>query len=54
MGKVMIYRDYYPSYYQYRKAIREYRDRGYIIRNVYGGVVCFEFITDYEVWKNQK
>ena len=21
---------------------------------VYGGFICFEFTTDYEIWKNQK
>ena len=53
-SRVFLFRIDYPNYSKYRKAIREYRDKGYIIRNVYGGVVCFHFVTDYEVWKNQK
>ena len=25
-----------------------------IVVKVYGGYICFESITDYEIWKNQK
>ena len=52
--RVYLFRNDYPSYYKYRKDIKAHREAGYVIRNVYGGVVCFEFVTDYEVWKNQK
>ena len=49
-----IYRDDYPSYYQYRKAIKRLRDAGYIIRNVCGGVSFFRYWSDHEIWENQK
>lgn len=54
MRKVSIWRDDYKSYYAYRKAIREYRQMGWIIAKVYGGVMCFEGVDDYAVWRNQK
>lgn len=54
MTKVFMYRDSYDSYYQYRKAIRRRKSMGWIVRNVSGGVVCFQSIRDYEIWKNQK
>jgi len=53
-GIVKLYRDDFPTYYKFRKAVGEYRKSGYIIRNVCGGVICFEYFTDYEIWKNQK
>ena len=51
---VNLYREEYPTYYQYRKAIKEYRDGGYFIARCYGGVMCFLYRNDYETWKNQK
>lgn len=54
MEKFMVHRDDYPTYYQYRKAIKEYRKQGYIIHVVCGGVMCFESWADYGLWKNQK
>lgn len=48
-----IMKSSYSSYYQYRKAVRSCRDRGWIVRNIEGGVICFEFIHDYEVWKRE-
>lgn len=49
-----IYKENYPNYNQYRKAIKRYRERGCPVRNIYGGVACFETYTDLMVWKNQK
>lgn len=54
MNRVTICKEDYATYYQYRKAISEYRDRGWVIARVEGGVVCFAYASDYDVWKNQK
>ena len=51
---VKLFRDDFQTYYKFRKAVKEYRISGYIIRNVCGGVICFEHFTDYENWKRQK
>ena len=52
--RVYLFRVDCDSYYKYRKEIRRYRDAGYIVRNIYGGVVCFRHPHDYDIWKNQK
>ena len=44
----------YPSDYKYRKAIKEYRDGGYIIAKCSGGVIAFRYESDYDTWKSQK
>ena len=49
-----IARDFYDTYYQYRKAIKSYRDAGYIVRRVYGGMGIFETMDAYNLWKKQK
>ena len=49
-----IFRMDYPSDYKYRKAIKEYRDLGYIIAKCSGGVIAFRHESDYDTWKNQK
>lgn len=51
---VSLFRDDFTTYYKFRKAVKEFRISGYIIRNVCGGVKCFKYITDYENWKKQK
>ena len=51
---VYLIRQSYASYYQYRKALRDYRNHGYIIRKVCGGVACFETLSDLEVWLAQR
>ena len=52
--RVYLFRNDYPSYYKYRKDIKEHREAGYVIRNVYGGVLCFRSWSEYKVWANQK
>lgn len=52
--RAFISREGYPSHYKYRKAIKEYRDCGYIIAKCCGGVVAFRHQSDYDTWKNQK
>lgn len=52
--RVYLFRNDYPSYYKYRKDIKAHREAGYVIRNVYGGVVCFRYWSEYKVWANQK
>jgi hypothetical protein len=54
MRTISIYREDYKSDYAYRKAIREYRNMGWYIARVCGGVKCFESVCDYELWRNQK
>lgn len=51
---IYIMRDEYPTYYRYRKAIAEYRDRGFVVRNVCGGVICFRFYSEYAMWRKQR
>ena len=51
---VTLYRKSFRTYYRYRKEIRKYRDLGYLVRNVSGGVVCFQFMYDYDMWRKQK
>ena len=52
--RVYLFHVDYPSYYKYRKDIKAYRKAGYVIRNVFGGVVCFRYLSEYKVWANQK
>ena len=52
--RAFISRVNYPSDYKYRKAIKEYRDLGYIIAKCIGGVIAFRHKSDYDTWKNQK
>ena len=52
--RAFIFRMDYPSDYKYRKAIKEYRDGGYIIAKCSGGVIAFRHHSDYDTWKNQK
>lgn len=54
MRHVYIFRQDYKTYYAYRKAIREYRNRGWFIARVYGGVIGFESIDDLNTWRRQK
>lgn len=51
---VPIYKTDYASEYQYRKAIRQYRQSGYVIAKVTGGIMCFKSTYEYETWKRQK
>lgn len=36
---------------EYRAKVSGLRARGWLIRNVKGGVVAFEFVRDYENWR---
>lgn len=54
MRTISIFREDYKSDYAYRKAIREYRNSGWCIARVCGGVKCFESIDDLNTWRRQK
>lgn len=54
MRTISIYREDFKSVYAYRKAVREYRNMGWYIARVCGGVKCFESVYDYELWRSQK
>ena len=51
--KYILKKDF-DSYKDYRREVAYYRDNGWVVRNVEGGVVCFPFIHDYEEWKRRK
>lgn len=53
-NKVYLFKENYANYAEYRDDVRRYKENGWIVRNTTGGVVCFRFIHDYEVWKEQK
>ena len=54
MRTILIVREDFKSVYAYRKAIREYRNMGWYIARVCGGVKCFESACDYGLWMSQK
>ena len=39
---------------EYREKVQNLRVKGWLVRNIKGGVVAFEFVRDYENWKNKK
>lgn len=39
---------------EYREKVRNLKDKGWLVRNIKGGVVAFEFVRDYENWKYKK
>lgn len=42
------------SEYKSRKHIEKAYPGLAVIKKVCGGWICFEFLSDYEIWKNQK
>ena len=52
--RVYLFRINYPSYYKYRKDLKEYRDSGYFVARCYGGVICFLREDEFKNWKKQK
>lgn len=54
MRTIYLLKENFDTNYQYRKAIKEYRDRGYSMVKVTGGVACFESLVDKLTWQNQK
>ena len=48
-----IARDFYDTYYQYRKTIKAFRDAGYVVCRVYGGMGIFNTEADYNRWTKQ-
>lgn len=51
---IYIHRHDYKTNYQYRKAIGAVRRLGWLVRNTESGVVCFEFIAEYDEWRRQR
>lgn len=39
---------------EYHEKVNSLRVKGWLVRNIKGGVVAFEFVRDYENWKNKK
>ena len=39
---------------EYRDKVSGLRARGWLIRNIKGGVVAFEFVRDYEKWRRSE
>lgn len=54
MNRVNIFREDYKNDYQYKKEIRRYRESGWMVVEVCGGVICFKSDKDYNSWINQK
>jgi len=48
-----VYRSDYQTEDQYHKAVKKYRDMGYVIITVCGGVRCFETMREYNLWRTQ-
>ena len=51
--QIGIYKSNYQTEYQYHKAVKEYRDRGYVVFGVCGGVMCFETMREFNLWRSQ-
>ena len=39
---------------EYHDRVDRLRAKGWLVRNINGGVIAFEFVRDYENWKNKK
>jgi hypothetical protein len=53
-GNKYIYISDFESIKDYKQEVEYWKNNGYIVKKVEGGVICFQFIHDYEVWKRQK
>lgn len=53
-GNKYIYISDFESIKDYKQEVEYWKNNGYIVKKVDGGVICFQFIHDYEVWKRQK
>lgn len=39
---------------EYHERVERLRAKGWLVRNIKGGVVAFEFVRDYENWRNHE
>ena len=48
-----INRDDYDTDKSFEDSVNDYRDRGYVVYNVEGGVAVFEYLTEFQTYLNQ-